>query len=161
MGPKSAFAADLPVRANATIRSRAGAWRQFSGIGTASSAPERVSICRKCETAMRRILGSPLTKRLRSLRLSVRTPPFHGGESGSIPLGSANAHDGDERRLPPASNDFRRGSMNLPAARRRPWSDVVSLLVAKRVLMPRFPLRYRGAHLPEIYPCSGATVSLA
>lgn len=25
----------------------------------------------------------------RSLRLSVRTPPFHGGESGSIPLGSA------------------------------------------------------------------------
>ena len=26
----------------------------------------------------------------RSLRLSVRTPPFHGGESGSIPLGSAN-----------------------------------------------------------------------
>src|ERR1700738_450617 len=26
-----------------------------------------------------------------SLRLSVRTPPFHGGESGSIPLGSANA----------------------------------------------------------------------
>ena len=25
-----------------------------------------------------------------SLRLSVRTPPFHGGESGSIPLGSAN-----------------------------------------------------------------------
>jgi hypothetical protein len=28
--------------------------------------------------------------RFRSLRLSVRTPPFHGGESGSIPLGSAN-----------------------------------------------------------------------
>ena len=26
-----------------------------------------------------------------SLRLSVRTPPFHGGESGSIPLGSATA----------------------------------------------------------------------
>src|SRR4249920_3314469 len=28
--------------------------------------------------------------KFRSLRLSVRTPPFHGGESGSIPLGSAN-----------------------------------------------------------------------
>ncbi len=28
-----------------------------------------------------------------SLRLSVRTPPFHGGESGSIPLGSATALD--------------------------------------------------------------------
>src|SRR5260370_15160575 len=29
-----------------------------------------------------------------SLRLSVRTPPFHGGESGSIPLGSANLFNG-------------------------------------------------------------------
>src|SRR5437764_7011778 len=29
------------------------------------------------------------TNGFRSLRLSVRTPPFHGGESGSIPLGSA------------------------------------------------------------------------
>jgi hypothetical protein len=29
-----------------------------------------------------------------SLRLSVRTPPFHGGESGSIPLGSANDFKG-------------------------------------------------------------------
>jgi hypothetical protein len=32
-----------------------------------------------------------VAERLRSsLRLSVRTPPFHGGESGSIPLGSAS-----------------------------------------------------------------------
>jgi hypothetical protein len=31
------------------------------------------------------------TGRLCSLRLSVRTPPFHGGESGSIPLGSAKS----------------------------------------------------------------------
>ncbi len=30
----------------------------------------------------------------RSLRLSVRTPPFHGGESGSIPLGSAIGSNG-------------------------------------------------------------------
>src|SRR6185312_7174047 len=30
-------------------------------------------------------------RRSRSLRLSVRTPPFHGGESGSIPLGSATS----------------------------------------------------------------------
>jgi hypothetical protein len=36
--------------------------------------------------------GSVVTRnRFCSLRLSVRTPPFHGGESGSIPLGSANA----------------------------------------------------------------------
>src|SRR5215475_12753555 len=34
-----------------------------------------------------------------SLRLSVRTPPFHGGESGSIPLGSAIA--GNSTGAPP------------------------------------------------------------
>jgi hypothetical protein len=34
------------------------------------------------------------TSIFRSLRLSVRTPPFHGGESGSIPLGSANEING-------------------------------------------------------------------
>src|ERR1019366_1489741 len=33
-------------------------------------------------------------RRFRSLRLSVRTPPFHGGESGSIPLGSASITKG-------------------------------------------------------------------
>jgi hypothetical protein len=38
---------------------------------------------------------------LRSLRLSVRTPPFHGGESGSIPLGSASNFSG--LTLPSAS----------------------------------------------------------
>ena len=34
-----------------------------------------------------------------SLRLSVRTPPFHGGESGSIPLGSAKSTYRWEARL--------------------------------------------------------------
>src|ERR1700704_5656618 len=38
--------------------------------------------------------GSVVAKRFRSLRLSVRTPPFHGGESGSIPLGSASIFNG-------------------------------------------------------------------
>src|SRR5947207_10978281 len=33
--------------------------------------------------------GVAAGQRFSSLRLSVRTPPFHGGESGSIPLGSA------------------------------------------------------------------------
>jgi hypothetical protein len=33
-----------------------------------------------------------------SLRLSVRTPPFHGGESGSIPLGSATAQNPKNRK---------------------------------------------------------------
>ena len=31
-----------------------------------------------------------VAEKFSSLRLSVRTPPFHGGESGSIPLGSAS-----------------------------------------------------------------------
>jgi hypothetical protein len=43
--------------------------------------------------------GSVTARRhFRSLRLSVRTPPFHGGESGSIPLGSAS----DQRRFGPS-----------------------------------------------------------
>jgi hypothetical protein len=41
------------------------------------------------ETAMPPPDRSRRSRRFRSLRLSVRTPPFHGGESGSIPLGSA------------------------------------------------------------------------
>ena len=39
-----------------------------------------------------------------SLRLSVRTPPFHGGESGSIPLGSANLFKYLAVRPRPVSN---------------------------------------------------------
>ena len=36
-----------------------------------------------------------------SLRLSVRTPPFHGGESGSIPLGSAIIREPRQGAQPP------------------------------------------------------------
>lgn len=39
-----------------------------------------------------------------SLRLSVRTPPFHGGESGSIPLGSANVSNAYPIRAASPSN---------------------------------------------------------
>jgi hypothetical protein len=39
-------------------------------------------------------VGREIATPFRSLRLSVRTPPFHGGESGSIPLGSANNFNG-------------------------------------------------------------------
>src|SRR5437899_11617432 len=39
-----------------------------------------------------------------SLRLSVRTPPFHGGESGSIPLGSASYFNGLAPSSFPMSN---------------------------------------------------------
>src|SRR4051794_30747287 len=58
--------------------------------GTARSRPKRrfsVDIYDQSGTAMP---APPWAWRVfRSLRLSVRTPPFHGGESGSIPLGSA------------------------------------------------------------------------
>src|SRR4051812_30374731 len=65
---------DLPALANATIRSPATSRRAFrgrpqTGLNHAPKALVYLTFC--------------------SLRLSVRTPPFHGGESGSIPLGSA------------------------------------------------------------------------
>jgi hypothetical protein len=62
-----------------------------SGFDTAPSLPQSVDlpeVCDQSEMAMPRPDGRGGTA-LRSLRLSVRTPPFHGGESGSIPLGSA------------------------------------------------------------------------
>ena len=57
--------------------------------------PFKALICRVylfyicSETAAPRPHRSRRGLNFRSLRLSVRTPPFHGGESGSIPLGSA------------------------------------------------------------------------
>src|SRR5437588_10615478 len=42
-----------------------------------------------------------------SLRLSVRTPPFHGGESGSIPLGSASLAPTEFRFFQRVSNELR------------------------------------------------------
>ena len=69
------------------------------GRGTGTCADVNALICRYLfgltgETALSRpyIRGEAL--RFRSLRLSVRTPPFHGGESGSIPLGSAKHLNG-------------------------------------------------------------------
>jgi hypothetical protein len=85
----------LPGRANATIRSPAApgspSWSRF---GTVRMLPQSVDspaifVCDQSETAIaatKRVKAKPT---FRSLRLSVRTPPFHGGESGSIPLGSA------------------------------------------------------------------------
>src|ERR1700741_4236151 len=86
-------APDLPALANATIRSpatsrRASRGRPQTGLNLAPKALIFLTFC--------------------SLRLSVRTPPFHGGESGSIPLGSAIA-------LIPALKSF-------VAARARPRS---------------------------------------
>jgi hypothetical protein len=52
--------------------------------------------------------------RLRSLRLSVRTPPFHGGESGSIPLGSASVFNGLAPSIPTVSNKRPRTPIDNP-----------------------------------------------
>ena len=98
IGRKIGVSGGLPGRANATIRSPAviGIKSPGSGFGTAPSQPQSVDlpgvfVCDHSETAMPRPVGRWQGGRSRSLRLSVRTPPFHGGESGSIPLGSASA----------------------------------------------------------------------
>ena len=57
------------------------------------------------------ILSNSLTVTLCSLRLSVRTPPFHGGESGSIPLGSTTPCNGAEACCFPEVALFDIGSM--------------------------------------------------
>jgi hypothetical protein len=98
--PKNRFPGGLPGRANATIRSPAatGIHAPGSGDGTAPSQPQSVDVPGICLLSKRN--GDAPTGRLwrggrfSSLRLSVRTPPFHGGESGSIPLGSASNFNG-------------------------------------------------------------------
>jgi hypothetical protein len=96
MSCQNPTSSDLPGRPNATIRSPAVARtrNQGPGRGTGAFAVIDALICRYLfaltgETAMPRPYGRGGALRFRSLRLSVRTPPFHGGESGSIPLGSA------------------------------------------------------------------------
>jgi hypothetical protein len=91
MGPKSGFPAPcslaqtpLYVRARAPGDNYPGSARhyrclnghRFAGMRNGNAANSR----------------SQRDSVFRSLRLSVRTPPFHGGESGSIPLGSAKKH---------------------------------------------------------------------
>ena len=78
----------MPSRTNATIAA--------PPEGTAVAArPAGTAQCPKLGfrfgtvQAKRQRRVARRNRRFRSLRLSVRTPPFHGGESGSIPLGSA------------------------------------------------------------------------
>lgn len=77
--PQNGFSSGLPTRPNATIRSPVAASTNLGrpAANTAHQAPNALIFRLFC-----------------SLRLSVRTPPFHGGESGSIPLGSANNFNG-------------------------------------------------------------------
>src|SRR6185369_2973969 len=65
----------LPTRPNATIRSPVVASMEH-GQPAANTAYQSHNAL--------------IFRLFCSLRLSVRTPPFHGGESGSIPLGSAS-----------------------------------------------------------------------
>src|SRR6185437_7716887 len=90
---KTAPLPDLPGRPNATIRSPADVGLDTQiGLGMAPSGANALNyrtIC--CDRRNGRAATKPVSagQAFRSLRLSVRTPPFHGGESGSIPLGSA------------------------------------------------------------------------
>src|SRR5436190_16592611 len=97
------FCGGLPARANATIRSpprarsdqcrdRARRHRYLQSL----DLPVVSDYARAQAVAP----GVAARQRFSSLRLSVRTPPFHGGESGSIPLGSANEFNGFALALP-------------------------------------------------------------
>jgi hypothetical protein len=79
----------LPTRPNATIRSPVAASMEHGrqAANTAYQAHNALIFRLFC-----------------SLRLSVRTPPFHGGESGSIPLGSASYFNDLLTDLPAVSN---------------------------------------------------------
>ena len=74
MAAKNGFSSGLPTRPNATIRSPVVASMEHG-------QPAANTACQSHNALIFRLFCS--------LRLSVRTPPFHGGESGSIPLGSA------------------------------------------------------------------------
>jgi hypothetical protein len=89
----------------------------WSRFGTAPTPPQGIDspdifVCDQSETAIPRPGRSRRSRRLRSLRLSVRTPPFHGGESGSIPLGSANPAG---RTVNGSTNLTNCGSIAVPA----------------------------------------------
>lgn len=71
---KNRFPGGLPARPNATIRSPVAASMEHG---------------RQVANTARQASNALIFRLFCSLRLSVRTPPFHGGESGSIPLGSA------------------------------------------------------------------------
>ena len=88
-GRKNQFSSGLPTRPNATIRSPVAASTEHGrqAANTAYQAHNALIFRLFC-----------------SLRLSVRTPPFHGGESGSIPLGSASYFNGLASSRSPLSN---------------------------------------------------------
>lgn len=81
------------LRANATIRFAAAAEpvhrRPETLPDQINTGIDLAAISQRIETEATARFAA---EKFSSLRLSVRTPPFHGGESGSIPLGSAKGH---------------------------------------------------------------------
>src|SRR6266481_1259159 len=77
-----------------------GVLRGYFEVGERAIGPKKAGFPVPCRPRQRPLYVCPAAGGGRgqvcSLRLSVRTPPFHGGESGSIPLGSATA---SEKRL--------------------------------------------------------------
>src|SRR5689334_21658423 len=81
--------------AHARKRHYTFAGRTVSSLNANQSRPGRSSsenndLPAVCESFARSHAALVRGEAFCSLRLSVRTPPFHGGESGSIPLGSAS-----------------------------------------------------------------------
>ena len=114
-GRKNRFSSGLPTRPNATIRSPVAASMEHGrpAANTAYQANNALIFRLFC-----------------SLRLSVRTPPFHGGESGSIPLGSASYINGLAPSRSPVSN-------GCPiSASRRAWIPTTRLSRSTRQTIP-------------------------
>src|SRR3954454_16214846 len=88
-GRKNRFSSGLPTRPNATIRSPVA--------GSTERGRQAANMAYQAHNAL-------IFRLFCSLRLSVRTPPFHGGESGSIPLGSASYFNGLAHLFPAVSN---------------------------------------------------------
>src|SRR5690348_6638686 len=110
--------------AHARKRHYTFAGRTVSSLNANQSRPGRSSsenndLPAVCESFARSHAALVRGEAFCSLRLSVRTPPFHGGESGSIPLGSANDFKGLAASLDSVSSRYPEfgPSSGLPA----PW----------------------------------------
>src|SRR3954453_10648222 len=118
-----------------TGTARGPEWREKGGFGRVARpakrhytfAPRRpVQIGRPATNTANHAHKALIFQLFCSLRLSVRTPPFHGGESGSIPLGSAKASGSTSPywRLLPASRISKRPTKT---SRPAPAPDAVSI----------------------------------
>ena len=133
------FSSGLPTRPNATIRSPVAASMEHGrpAANTAYQANNALIFRLFC-----------------SLRLSVRTPPFHGGESGSIPQGAPRGWLPFERSCPLAEWP-RRKALGLGSAPETSGENVARAAgnVRSEPITSRFPALSCFAHfsnLPQI-----------